>query len=125
MYSTKWLVNYLKLESCTMNVAICSKQGKVAFLSPKRNIRKTLSIHCVFIDDNGICSDTNFCLNTSCPHNRNNKENFAAAMNIPKKETDFDSLVKLCNEINDELLPEHEDFTSSIMLFATPFLEWV
>lgn len=101
------------------------KQGKVAFLTHAGNLRKTLSINDVFIEDNGICNDTDFCLNTSCPHNRNNKENFAAAMNIPKKETDFDSLVKLCNEINDELLPEHKDFTSSIMLFETPFLEWV
>lgn len=42
-YIIKWLVNYLKLESCNINVAICSKQGKVAFLSPKGNIRKTLT----------------------------------------------------------------------------------
>lgn len=82
-----------------MNVAICSKQCKVAFLSPKGNLHKILSINDVLIDDNSICKDTNLCLNISCPHNRNNKASFAAAMNIPKKEINFASLVKLCNEI--------------------------
>lgn len=124
-YLIKWLVNYLKLPTGNMDVAVCSKENKVAFLTSAKNLCKPLIVKDVFIEDNGICEDNNFCLNTLCAFNKNDKESFAAAMDLPKEETDFDALVKLCEKINFELLPEHMDFTKPVMYFRTPFIEWV
>lgn len=124
-YLIKWLVNYLKLPKSNISVALCSKQNRVAFLTYAGDKHKILTVKDVLTNDNGICTDSSFCLNTLCPFNKNDKESFAAAMNLPKEETDFDALVKLFEKINNELLPEHTDFTKPIMYFKTPFIEWV
>lgn len=125
-YQIKWLVNFLETTSGKMSIAICSKENKTAFLTSTKDYIKPMIVHDVFIEDNGICEDSNFCLNTNCKCNENNLDKFAAAMRMPKSEIDFDALVKRCNEINvllkDDFL-DHGD--GGITYFEKPYLAWV
>lgn len=125
IYNILWVVNFLETSKGNMSIALCSKECKTAFLTSAKDQLKPLIVQDVIIGDNGICEDSSFCLNTSCQHNDNNLDKFAAAMRMPKNEIDFDALVQRCNEINEHIQDEFNDYTpGSLKLFEKPYLAW-
>ena len=124
-YQIKWLCNFLETSKGNMSIEICSKQKKTAFLTTANDNLKPLIIQDVIINESGICEDSKFCLNVDCEYNFNSHDDFAAAMNMPRNEIDFNALVKRCKEIDDLLLPEFIDFDMyCISIFEKPYLAW-
>lgn len=125
MYNILWLVNYLETPKGNLSIAICSKECKTAFITPANDELKPLIVQDVIINENSICEDSSFCLNINCQHNDNNSDKFAAAMKIPVEDIEFDALVQRCQEINEYIQHEFDDYAlGTIKLFEKPYLAW-
>lgn len=124
-FNILWLVNFLETTKGNLSVAVCSKEYKTAFLTSANDQIKPLIVQDVIINDDGICEDSSFCLNTTCPHNENNLDKFAAVLKIPKNEINFDALVQRCKEINKYISNEFKDYTPGCLkVFERPYLAW-
>ena len=124
-FNILWLVNFLETSKGNLSIAVCSKECKTAFITSANDELKPLIVQDVIINEDSICEDSSFCLNTSCQHNENTCDKFAAAMRIPNDEINFDALVQRCQEINEYIQNEFDDYTlGTIKVFERPYLAW-
>lgn len=100
-YNICWLVNLLETDQGGVNFGICLKDNRVAFMDSASNVIKPFIVRDVFIEDNGICEDSRFCLNLECEHNKNTPEQYIKAKRMDLEDiTGWDTLQERINEIN-------------------------
>ena len=100
-YDICWLVNLLETNQGGVNFGVCLKNNRVAFMDSASNVMKPFIVRDVFIEDNGICEDSRFCLNLNCEHNRNTPEQYIKAKGMDLADiTGWDALQERINEIN-------------------------
>lgn len=106
-YDICWLVNFLETNQGGINFGMCLKDNRVAFMDSASNVMKPFIVRDVFIEDNGICEDSRFCLDLECEHNKNTPEQYIKAKGMDIADiTEWDALQERINEINQFILDE-------------------
>lgn len=124
-YNICWLVNFLKTNDKGVSFGICMKDKRVAFMDPAANTMKPFIINDVFIGDDGICEDNQYCLNLNCEYNQNTPEQYIKAKGMDMEDiTGWDALQNRINEINQFIREENIKLQQDgILYFEKPVIE--
>jgi hypothetical protein len=127
-YNISWLVNFLQTRAGNVNFGVCMKDNRIAFMEPAENVMKPFIVRDVYIEDNGTCADSNYCLNYQCEHNRNTPEQYREALKLDDLDLPdgWDSLQRNIEQINQEIKQEQVVLDESkILYFEQPPIRWV
>ncbi|WP_048190707.1 hypothetical protein [Methanobacterium sp. SMA-27] len=125
-YDICWLINFLKTESCGVNIGICMKKRRIAFIEPSNDYLKPIIVKDVYIDEDNTCEENKFCLNTQCQHNNNTPEQFMKAKNIDYADypEGWDNLLFNIEKMNQIIEESPIILQEDNLYFELPVIQW-